>query len=273
MALPTGYVFPTAASILPFIEHPGASPSTDACTELARRLQCHVIAGYPAPPLTIDESKQQAEDGTTPKSSDRDGPSGQGVARNSAVVVEPTGKVIHTYAKTNMFESDLPWAQPGSGFSTFTTSVQAFGTLSVAICMDLNPHPPNMWTSMDGPYELADYCIENEVQTLVLLCAWLDSGRSEDTPFDGSTASYWIARLRPFWYAGTDKYTVIICNRTGTERGSTFAGTSTVLRSQSDKQLPKILTMMGKEEEAVRIVDLVNETSKFSGRDVMTFRA
>ncbi|KAG8762408.1 Carbon-nitrogen hydrolase [Ceratobasidium sp. 428] len=269
----TGYVFPTPSSILPFIEHPDSSPSTTACADLAQRLQCHVIAGYPAPPLTIDESKQQAEDGAVSELSDYTAPFGQGVARNSAVVVDPAGNVIHTYAKTNMFESDLPWAQPGSGFSTFSTSVQAFGTISVAICMDLNPHPPNVWTSMDGPYELADYCIENGVQTLVLLCAWLNSGRSEDTPFDGSTASYWIARLRPLWHSGTNKYTVIICNRTGTERGSTFAGTSTVLRSQSNKQLPEILAMMGREEEVVRIVDLTDKTDKFSGGDVMKFRA
>ncbi|KAG9077907.1 Carbon-nitrogen hydrolase, partial [Ceratobasidium sp. 370] len=246
----TGYVFPTADSILPFVEHPSASPSTNTCIELARRLQCHVIAGYPAPPLTIDESKQQAKDGTVPEASNQKAPSGQGVARNSAIVVDPNGNVIHTYAKTNMFEADLPWAQPGSGFSTFTTSVQTFGTISVAICMDLNPHPPNVWTSIDGPYELADFCIENGVQTLVLLCAWLDSGRSGDTPFDGSTASYWIARLRPLWHSGTDKYTVVICNRTGTERGSTFAGTSVVLRSQADKLLPRVLAMMGREEEA-----------------------
>ncbi|KAG8741267.1 Carbon-nitrogen hydrolase [Ceratobasidium sp. 414] len=109
----TGYVFPTAASILPFVEHPGASPSTNTCAELARRLQCHVIAGYPSPPLAVDESKQQAKDETVPEARSQKAPSGQGVARNSALVVDPNGNVIHTYAKTNMFESDLPWAQPG----------------------------------------------------------------------------------------------------------------------------------------------------------------
>ncbi|QRW06435.1 carbon-nitrogen hydrolase [Ceratobasidium sp. AG-Ba] len=222
----TGYVFPTAESILPFVEHPNASPTKDTCAELARRLRCHVIAGYPAPPLTIDESKQQAQDGTTPAShnaEDETAPSGQGVARNSALVVDPNGNVIHTYAKTNMFEADLPWAQPGSGFSTFTTSVESLGKVSVAICMDLNPHPPNVWASIEGPYEIADYCIENNVDTLVLLCAWLRSSYYDDSDagqsFDSNTVNYWIARLRPLWHAGTDKYTVIICNRTGTERG------------------------------------------------------
>ena len=72
---------------------------------------------------------------------------------------------------------------------------------------------------LPGPYEIADYCIENGVQTLDLLCAWLESGEPHDAPFEASTASYWIARLRPLWRSGSDKYTVIICNRTGTERG------------------------------------------------------
>lgn len=253
----SGYVFPTATSILPFVERPGASPSKDACAEIAQRLGCYVIAGYPAPTISIQESKEQVEgDSKSVTDGDKGEPAGEGVARNNAVVVDPSGKVIHEYTKTNMFESDLPWAQPGSGFSTFTTSLKALGTISVAICMDLNPHPPNVWTSIDGPYELADYCIENGVQTLILLCAWLRSEDSEDTPFDGATASYWIARLRPLWRSGSDKYTVIICNRTGTERGSTFAGTSIVLRSQADELLPKVLTVMGREEEAVRIVDV-----------------
>ncbi|KAH7337094.1 carbon-nitrogen hydrolase [Rhizoctonia solani] len=240
----TGYVFPTAESILPFVEHPDKSPSRDACAEIAQRLKCYVVAGYPA-------STEDASDpaGGTKKS--------EGTARNNAIVVDPNGQVIHEYTKTNMFETDLPWAQPGSGFTTFTTPLESLGTVSVAICMDLNPHPPNVWTSVEGPYELADYCIEHNVQTLILLCAWLDSGVSpEDTQFDAQTVSYWIARLRPLWYSGSDKYTVIISNRTGTERGSKFAGSSTVLRSQANKHLPKILTVLGREEEAVRVVDI-----------------
>ncbi|CAE6449460.1 unnamed protein product [Rhizoctonia solani] len=251
----TGYVFPTAESMLPFVEHPDKSHSRDACAEIAQRLKCYVVAGYPAPTLAPQESKEQAgEDGSDPAGATK---TSKGVARNNAIVVDPNGQVVHEYTKTNMFESDLPWAQPGSGFTTFTTPLETLGTASLAICMDLNPHPPNVWTSTDGPYELADYCIERSVQTLILLCAWLDSGVSpEDTQFDAQTVSYWIARLRPLWHSGSDKYTVIICNRTGTERGSKFAGSSTVLQSQVDKQLPKILTVMGREEEAVRVVDI-----------------
>lgn len=251
----TGYVFPTADSILPFVEHPDKSPSRDACAEIAQRLGCYVVAGYPAPTLTPQESKEQAgEDASDPAEGTK---KSEGTARNNAIVVDPNGRVIHEYTKTNMFETDLPWAQPGSGFTTFTTSLESLGTISVAICMDLNPHPPNVWTSVEGPYELADYCIERNVQTLILICAWLDSGASpEDTQYDAQTVSYWIARLRPLWYSGSDKYTVIISNRTGTERGSKFAGSSTVLRSQANKHLPKVLTILGREEEAVRVVDI-----------------
>ena len=115
----TGYVFPTAASILPFVERPGASLSTEACAEIAQRLGCYVIAGYPAPTLSIRQSKEQVEgDSASAADGDKGEPAGEGVARNNAIVVDPNGKVIHEYTKTNMFESDLPWAQPGglSGF-------------------------------------------------------------------------------------------------------------------------------------------------------------
>lgn len=40
--------------------------------------------------------------------------------------------------------------------------------------------------------------------------------------------------------------------------GATFAGSSTVLRSQPDRYLPKILTVMGRDEEAVRVVEIVD---------------
>jgi protein N-terminal amidase len=106
-----GYVFPNAESITPFVEHPDKSPSRQACAEIAQRLKCYVVAGYPAPTLTLEESKEQA-------GSDASDPAGEskkpeGIARNNAIVVDPNGEVVHEYTKTNMFEADLPWAQPG----------------------------------------------------------------------------------------------------------------------------------------------------------------
>ena len=43
----------------------------------------------------------------------------------------------------------------GTGFATFDLP-PPLRTMSLAIYMDLNPHPPNNWTSIEGPYELAD---------------------------------------------------------------------------------------------------------------------
>lgn len=91
--------------------------------------------------------------------------------------------------------------------------------------MDLNPQPPTIWNSADGPYELADHCVKNRSRVLVLLNAWLDPGAADDTieernenqeseqkegedaePADEEedepewqTLRYWTARLMPLW--------------------------------------------------------------------------
>ena len=74
------------------------------------------------------------------------------------------------------------------------------------------------WTLPEGPYELADHCLENRTNLLVLLNAWLYSGQeehdgliveerenedekgegSQDGP-DRSTIDFWAARLWPLW--------------------------------------------------------------------------
>jgi protein N-terminal amidase len=127
-SLLTGYIFPTADSIRPLVEHPDKSPSREACAEIAQRLGCYVVAGYPAPTLTIQESKDQTGESESAQQSDdteANTQKAQGVARNNAIVVDPSGNVIHEYTKTNMFEADLPWAQPGA----FTGSLAYFSVL------------------------------------------------------------------------------------------------------------------------------------------------
>ena len=92
--------------------------------------------------------------------------------------------------------------------------------------MDLNVQPPAYWTS-DGPYEVADYCVQKETSILVLLNAWLDSGTADDEVVDRETMSYWAARLRPLWEEDEDEEVtgggketiVIVCNRCGEENG------------------------------------------------------
>lgn len=83
--------------------------------------------------------------------------------------------------------------------------------------MDLNPQPPADWTSAEGPYELAEHCVKNNTDILILLNSWLDSGipddgdriaeedgeevgeREETTGSDWHTLNYWAARLWPLW--------------------------------------------------------------------------
>lgn len=93
--------------------------------------------------------------------------------------------------------------------------------------MDLNAQVE--WT-VNGPYELADHCVENKTDILVLLNAWLDSGTQEDddpiseekardreeegeegnemTGPDWSTLNYWTARLLPLWRRRRSTHTI-----------------------------------------------------------------
>lgn len=117
--------------------------------------------------------------------------------------------------------------------------------------MDICPHPPNTDDNPSPVYELADFAIQKNARILVVLCAWLDSGESPDSQLDMANINYWAERVRPLWerpgatidHAGAsphhlaidpgalsrtpevaeDRETiVVICNRTGIERGKWF---------------------------------------------------
>lgn len=104
--------------------------------------------------------------------------------------------------------------------------------------MDLNAQPPHSWTIEEGPYEIADYCLSQGTNVLVLLNAWLDSGTDAQEDYDRHTQLFWTARLRPLWersgvvndskagkgsparpVESSKETLVIICNRTGEENG------------------------------------------------------
>lgn len=111
--------------------------------------------------------------------------------------------------------------------------------------MDLNPQIPD-WSLAHGPYEIADHCISKKSNILVLLNAWLDSGKEPEETHDWSTLNYWAARTKPLWSNGThdddddsdfsgeeqdaseqplvpaNETIVIVCNRTGQENGQTI---------------------------------------------------
>ncbi|TDL22151.1 hydrolase [Rickenella mellea] len=245
----TGYVFADASAISPYLEDVNNNPTSQFCRDLARRLFCHVAAGYP----------ERSRPGGTPGK----------VGYNSAVLYGPNGELVGHYRKTNLFETDVTWAKAGDGFKSFSLP-PPLRTLSLAICMDLNPQPPAHWQLKEGPYELASYCLEEvagkpRTNVLLLLNAWLDSKVDPEDEHDYDTLEYWIARLNPLWSDLTQEQKedetvpseeskdtiVVICNRAGEENGVLFAGTSAVLRLRIGSNAPEILGLMKRREEGV----------------------
>jgi len=87
---------------------------------------------------------------------------------------------------------------------------------------------------MAAPCELASFSLSKRSRVLVILCAWLDSGLYPGAKWDIMNIEYWRARLLPLWSTDSpylrpmqeypvptdhDETIVVICNRTGTERG------------------------------------------------------
>ncbi|KAK0239444.1 carbon-nitrogen hydrolase [Armillaria nabsnona] len=273
----TGYVFHNALAISPFLEHPMTGPTSVWCAETARRLGCYVVAGYPEL-LAEDESRLLVDDEGT-----------ESVGANSATVYGPDGVHVVGYRKTNLFTTDQTWAKPGTGFTTFPLTFPYTPpgskapplppttlTVSLGICMDLNPHPPNLWDE----YEIASYCQSTQSDVLILLNAWLDSAMSGNPASEGieideederdamepdwQTLRYWAGRLRPLWDASSaasdsSSWTtcVVVCNRTGLENDHLFAGSSAIFRMKPGYPAkPHVLDVMGCREEGARFWDM-----------------
>jgi protein N-terminal amidase len=99
----TGYVFPTADSIKPFLEEPITGPTSRFSSELATRLRCHVVAGYP----------ERLPDEEIEPGVDEWGNDITRVGANSAILFGPDGGCVGKYRKTNLFETDTTWAKSG----------------------------------------------------------------------------------------------------------------------------------------------------------------
>lgn len=172
-------MFPDAPSIAPFLEHPKTGPTASFCAELAKRLNCVVVAGYPERLSAPDGQRECSSSSTdvvpTPTSTHgHTPPSGHAlIGANAALVYDSTPTLIHTYRKSNLFPTDLTWARPGDGFTALDLPAP-LGRIAVAICNDLNVRAGEAWVSIEqGPYELAGWCRREGVRVLVLLNAWL----------------------------------------------------------------------------------------------------
>ncbi|CAL1713026.1 unnamed protein product [Somion occarium] len=251
----TGYVFSDSKHISPFLEEPMQGPTSRFCAELAKRLHCYVMAGYPERLAPHEVQTVTIEHGQTI----------QQVGANSAVVYDPQGNFVGNYRKTNLFKTDMPWARPGTGFMTLHLP-PPLKTVCLGICMDLNSQPPAEWSLVDGPYEIADHCVEQNVDVLILLNAWLDSGEEPDEQRDWHTLNYWALRLRPLWvdhdkissdqqalHVQAKETVAIICNRSGEENGETFAGTSALFSLPWGSGRPRLLHALGRHTEGIAI--------------------
>lgn len=120
MAL-SGYMFSTPTSILPYLEPTTAGPTTKLAQSLAKRLKCHVVAGYPEALASAPQPRSSSSSGDGEGSLGEAGPKemkalegeGTGVGYNSAVIVGPSGEVVGNYRKSFRFETDKNWAREG----------------------------------------------------------------------------------------------------------------------------------------------------------------
>ncbi|KAG1858469.1 carbon-nitrogen hydrolase [Suillus subluteus] len=248
----SGYVFPDTAAITPYLEHPYTGPTSTFCAELARSLECFVAAGYP--------EKLESHEHAPPLGGDNLSFHQPRIGANSAVMYGPTGERVGAYRKTNLYKLDLPWAVPGSGFTTMTLP-HPLGPTTLAICNDLNVQDPAVWESLDeGPYELARYCIRSGTRLLI------NEDTDEMEP-SWEVLKYWAMRLNPLWATIQkathetekepgeckipDELLVVVCNRFGNEGGSRFAGSSVLMSLRRGSGRPRLLHMMGQREEGI----------------------
>lgn len=85
------------------MEEPRTGPTSRFCAELAARLHCHVVAGYPErlPPHEVEHAELS------------DGRAIKRVGANAAALYGPDGKFVGEYRKTNLYDTDMTWAKPG----------------------------------------------------------------------------------------------------------------------------------------------------------------
>ncbi|KZV73176.1 carbon-nitrogen hydrolase [Peniophora sp. CONT] len=283
----TGYVFDNPEDVVPLLEDvsglavdaevptppnpadtkPG--PTIAYLSSLARGLNAHVFAGAPVALHPAESGVNSLTPGDAVYAHNIGSPDediyGRGrekreLGANAALVLRAgDGALVACARKANLFRSDAGWAKAGTSFTTL--DLPKLGRTCVAICMDLNPFPAT--NDELEVFELAEHCIATRARVLVLLNAWLRSssdgdGEGEEEGEDWGTIRYWAHRLRPL-YTGEpaaegepSEVLVIVCNRTGSEGGLTFAGSSAVLRCVRGSGRAQLLDAMdGREGAAV----------------------
>lgn len=176
----TGYNFRNKKQIEPYLEVKGKGRSYKFGRLLSEEYHCHTLIGYPEKlPLSKPQNNYKIY--------------------NSAVLISPTGKVIHNYRKTFLYETDEQWGceESPKGFEAFDIEIRGrvFKT-AIGICMDLNPYK---FQAPFEKYEFTNFCYKNDVDLVLVPTAWLNTSWSENwTPDDASKYSSLYKKNIPF---------------------------------------------------------------------------
>lgn len=123
--------------------------------------------------------------------------------------------------------------------------------------MDINPY---RFEAPFAAYEFATFQRKAGVRLVLISTAWLRSEGARDADEDDADEEeeeegmpselhlYWSMRLRPLLHTPC---IVALCNRTGTERGTAFAGQSCVMSLLE----PTVLGKLGADHQGVLVVD------------------
>jgi len=167
-----GYVWPHADALMPYAE-PAMGATFHMLAQEARRANTWIVCGIPE------------LDGAT--------------LYNSAIVVDPHGKLAAVYRKNLLFDADQTWATPG----TERVLVEAVpGGMAPVICMDLNDD------------RLLDWLVERKPSIVAFCTNWLE----EQLPVH----NYWSWRLKRYsgWF--------VAANSWGIDENVEFCGQSAV---------------------------------------------
>lgn len=280
----TGYNYPSYESIKPYLEATTAGVTTQWAISTAKRLGCHVIAGYPEISTDTDATEHASTNGA---------PTEPVYKRyNSTVTVSPTGDILANYRKSFLYYTDESWAAEGpTGF--FCDTLGELGKVGLGICMDINPY---QFEAPWDKYEFATNIVDNGAKCVVMSMAWLTSLPAEEMAMLPNqpaleTVSYWLQRFSPLIEASKtsgEDVVVVFCNRVGNEKNETtelvtkagqviplgqsvnYAGSSCVMRFSGGEV--SVLDMMGKGEEGLLVID-TDEVSAPRSFRMTTIRA
>ncbi|RHZ84067.1 hypothetical protein Glove_86g173 [Diversispora epigaea] len=230
----TGYMFKSKEHIKPYLEDAETGITIRWAKAQAIRLRSFVMVGYP-----------QIVKGNPD------------IYYNSICFIGRDGELIETYSKHFLYTTDESWANEGPEFKAI--NVDSLGKVGFGICMDLNRY---QFKAPFDVYEFADFHLQQRTKIVLCSMAWLsnnDNYNDNDNNHEISTINYWCNRLSPLILNNNNdigNILVVVCNRTGIEDSTTFAGSSSILSISPSTGSVHLLGSLGKRQESIMIIDV-----------------